>query len=192
MAIESIPSLRSWEKAKEFLYELRPKLIKLPAREQGYYIGSGAYGYAFGFRNTDTVLKVTTDDIEIELAKFRKGMKTHALVTILDVESVKSKKGNSLGLIVVPHLKPGRLTVEERKRISLISGLIDDFNSIEDFILEVKKHNSAGRIPSRILDLLRRLVRDYKADTIKDMEYLDVHVDNILQDADGNLILIDN
>lgn len=66
----------------------------------GEFIGSGDYGKVF--QVGDKVMKVTTDETELEHAEILKGKTTRNFVAILDVEIIK----NSIGVITMQDMDP--------------------------------------------------------------------------------------
>lgn len=66
----------------------------------GKFIGSGDYGKVF--QVGDKVMKVTTDEVELEHAQILKGKTTRNFVSILDVEII----GDSVGVITMRDMDP--------------------------------------------------------------------------------------
>lgn len=76
------------------------KLVDKVKQDGGKFLGSGDYGSAYQVE--DKVVKVTTDEVELEHAHLLKGINTEHFAYIYDVNEVNPK----LGIITMELLKP--------------------------------------------------------------------------------------
>lgn len=115
-------------------------------KQGGTFLGSGDYGAAFDVNGK--VVKVTSDEVELEHAQTIEGVKTENFVFIFNVHVIE----HDLGLITMEKLLP------------------------------YKK------------DIPSKFIRDTKAEAATlgiDSTELDFVGDNVMQDASGNLKMID-
>ena len=84
------------------------KLVDKVKQDGGKFLGSGDYGSAYLVG--DKVVKITTDEVELEHANLLKGIGTENFAFIYDVSEVSPK----LGIITMEFLKPytGEITPE--------------------------------------------------------------------------------
>src|SRR6056300_349187 len=74
----------------EYIPEFETEIDKVK-QQGGKYLGSGDYGSAYKLNGK--VVKITTDEVEIEHALKLKGKKTNNFVFIHDVEVINDKLG---------------------------------------------------------------------------------------------------
>lgn len=185
MAIENIPNLTNWEDLTTFLKDNKSQLAQIKDTElEGSYLGKGEFGYVFKIKGTDTALKITTDTEEVELAETRVGKKTRALVAIHEIESLEYNN-KEVGVIIIDLLKPGRLSSIQIREIGKLRYMSN--SSRAEFTQIVLNEEWSEEVGS----LVDRLVIDLATFKL-DPEDLDIHPDNVMQDADKKLMLIDN
>lgn len=120
------------------------KLVDKVKQDGGKFLGSGDYGSAYQIG--DKVIKITTDEVEIEHAHNLKGKNTEHFVYIYDLNVVDPK----LGIITMELLKPYKGEIPQ------------------DFIEAVKQEAEANAIDPGELDFVGdNIMMDPKSNKLK-------------------------
>jgi hypothetical protein len=176
--VQDIPTFQSWDELKDFLKDHKSELKYLKNHEgETNLLGSGMYGKAFQIKGTNKVIKVTTDEGEIENAEKVKGKNFKALAKIYYVQQVK----NNLGIIITDLYNPldGSEKTEFKRFIPYaLEYYYDDWKEYKDYIKDPK-----------ILKFVEDVKKEYSS--LLNIDEIDFHIGNILKDDKGDYKLID-
>jgi phosphomevalonate kinase len=165
--VQDIPTFQNWNELKDFFKEHESELKYLKNHEgETNLLGSGAYGKAFQIKGTDKVIKITTDEDELENAIKLKNKDFSSLAKIYYVQKVKP----DLGIIITNLYNP--LSANERSEIQRAVPYILEYfwDNWEDYKKHVKDE--------KIIDFAERVKKEYSS--ILDINEIDFHINNIL------------
>jgi hypothetical protein len=191
-SVQSLTHLQTWEDLKNWVKENSKILIKLDQ-----YSGiegdpkKGAYGLVWKIKGQNLVLKVTTDQMEMEIAKKITGKNTQGFAKILFSEIITEKehKGSKIPPVMV---RIQELCYDDPELDStwvdrLLADILEEGKDKEELI-DLYRHP----LTLEIIELIEKVDQDLnKVGSVAEAGNLDIYRKNIMRDIKGKLKVVD-
>jgi hypothetical protein len=204
MNVTSISHIRTWKDIKDHITVHAGELEYLDEYEGlDNFLGSGAYGKVWKIKGKELTIKVTTSQDEANIASELEKIEPYGFLKIYKTINIHSDPLTQIRIQEMcykANMKQGDFL-----SVSYIQDLIykklergEDYSSLETLRNDLKKQAGREFYPdmdflSKIYDMLIGAKRDLDkiGFALSEFGYLDIHGNNIMEDKEGNFVLVD-